>query len=226
METQVLLPFSLVAQYVLSVYSLVSGQYCKTVVCSSSGVCFFLVSLACGSPSWLPCLLRRAAPNPRIQRSEFVNSYQQQPVCCLVLFFFFLYSESVSGLVALHTVPNSGFVHTLPTEQVSSPQQIFFLRGHDPYTLACKARPSFDGCRTSLSVSLSLSLSLSLVCILTHHRRQVCKAKSGGSLRGEPFGRTKKPKWEKKNRETLMILKDHPQVVETWRHHPWIFDPG
>ena len=23
----------------------------------------------------------------RIQRSEFVNSYQQQPVCCLVFFF-------------------------------------------------------------------------------------------------------------------------------------------
>ena len=30
---------------------------------------------------------------------------------------------------------------------------------HDPYTLVCKARPSFDGCGTSLSVSLSLSLS-------------------------------------------------------------------
>ena len=56
------------------------------------GCCFFLVSLACVSPSWLPCLIRRVAPNPRIQRSEFVNSYQQQPVCCLV--FFFLYSES------------------------------------------------------------------------------------------------------------------------------------
>ena len=33
-----------------------------------------------------------------------------------------------------------------------------FLWGHDPDTLACKARPSFDGCGTSLSVSLSLSL--------------------------------------------------------------------
>ena len=31
---------------------------------------------------------------------------------------------------------------------------------HDPYTLACKARPSFDRCWTFLSVSLSLSLSL------------------------------------------------------------------
>ena len=37
-----------------------------------------------------------------------------------------------------------------------------FSWGHDPYTVACKARPSFDGCGTSLSVSLSLSLSLSL----------------------------------------------------------------
>ena len=35
-----------------------------------------------------------------------------------------------------------------------------FSWGHDPYTLACKARPSFDRCGTSLSVSLSLSLSL------------------------------------------------------------------
>ena len=32
-----------------------------------------------------------------------------------------------------------------------------FSWGHDPYTLACKARPSFDRCGTSLSVSLSLS---------------------------------------------------------------------
>ena len=36
-----------------------------------------------------------------------------------------------------------------------------FLWGHGPDTLACKARPSFDRCGTSLSVSLSLSLSLS-----------------------------------------------------------------
>ena len=106
------------------------------------------------SPSWLPCLIHRVAPNPRIQRSELVNSYQQQPVCCLV--FFFLYSECISGLCALHTVHNSGFVYTLPKEQASTVQQILFLRGHDPYTLACKARPSFDGCRTSLSVSLSI----------------------------------------------------------------------
>ena len=87
------------------------------------GCLFFLVSLACVSPSLLPCLLRGVAPNPWILSSEFVNLYQQQPVCCLV---FFLYSESISGLDALHTVHNSGFVHTLPKEQASSAQQILF----------------------------------------------------------------------------------------------------
>ena len=39
---------------------------------------------------------------------------------------------------------------------------------HDPYTLACKARPSTDRCWTSLSVSLSLSLSLSKPVICRH----------------------------------------------------------
>ena len=39
-----------------------------------------------------------------------------------------------------------------------------FSWGHDPYTLACKARPSPDRCWTSLSVSLSLSLSLQALC--------------------------------------------------------------
>ena len=34
-----------------------------------------------------------------------------------------------------------------------------FSWGHDPYTLACKARDSSDRCWTSLSVSLSLSFT-------------------------------------------------------------------
>ena len=89
--------------------------------------------------SWLPSLLRCVAPNPRIPRSEFVNSYQQQLVCCLVSFSYF---GIISGFDALHTVPDSRFVHTLPLEQASSAQQILVLRGHDPYTLACKARSS------------------------------------------------------------------------------------
>ena len=53
---------------------------------------------------------------------------------CVSLRVFFLVSEAISGLDALHTVLNSGFVNTLPKEQASPAQQILFLRGHDPYT--------------------------------------------------------------------------------------------
>ena len=78
----------------------------------------------------------------------------------MIFHVFCQFSEFTSGQDALPTVINSGFVHTLPKEQASTAQQILFSWGHDPFTLACKARPSFDGCGTFLSVSLSLSLSL------------------------------------------------------------------
>ena len=74
---------------------------------------------------------------------------------------FFQFSEFTSGQDALPTVLNSGSVHTLPKEQAFNRTTDSFSWGHDPFTLACKARPSFDGYGTSLSVSLSLSLSLS-----------------------------------------------------------------
>ena len=45
-----------------------------------------------------------------------------------------------------------------------------FLWDYGPDTLACKARPSFDRCGTSLSVSLSLSLS-SHACKVRPRRR-------------------------------------------------------
>ena len=72
---------------------------------------------------------------------------------CVIFHVFFQFSETTSGQDASPTVLNSRFVHTLPKVQADS-----FSWGHDPFTLACKARPSFDGCGTSLSVSLSLSL--------------------------------------------------------------------
>ena len=75
-------------------------------------------------PPGFPGCFDGVAPNLRILRFEFVNSVQQQPVCYLVSFF--LYSEFISGLDVLHTVPNSGFVHTLPKEQASTAQQILF----------------------------------------------------------------------------------------------------
>jgi len=52
---------------------------------------------------------------------------------------------------------NSLCLHTLPMSKLHQQNSFFFLWGHDPDTLACKARPSFDGCGTSLSVSLRVS---------------------------------------------------------------------
>ena len=48
------------------------------------------------------------------------------PATACVLSRVFLDSEYISGLDALHTVPNSGFVHTLPTQQATSAKQILF----------------------------------------------------------------------------------------------------
>ena len=55
----------------------------------------------------------------------------------------------------LHTVINSVYVQTLPTEQATSVVTDFFSRGHCPFAHACKARPPPTVGRTSLSVSLS-----------------------------------------------------------------------
>merc|ERR1712136_702948 len=56
----------------------------------------------------------------------------------------------------LHTVINSVYVQTLPTEQATLVVTDFFSRGHDPFAHACKARPLTIVGRTSVSVSLSL----------------------------------------------------------------------
>ena len=82
---------------------------------------------------------------------------------CVIFSCLFQFSETTSGQDASPSVLNSGFVHTLPKVQASTDS---FSWGHDPFTLACKARPSFDGCGTSLSVSLSLSLSLAIAAFL------------------------------------------------------------
>ena len=52
----------------------------------------------------------------------------------------------------LHTVINSVYVQTLPTEQATSVVTDFFSRGHDPFAHVCKARPLNIVGRTSLSV--------------------------------------------------------------------------
>ena len=56
----------------------------------------------------------------------------------------------------LHTVINSVYVQTLPTEQASPALRLFFAGSS--FAHACKARPPTIVGGTSLSVSLSLSL--------------------------------------------------------------------
>ena len=75
---------------------------------------------------------------------------------CALLRVFFLYSESISGLDALHIVFNCGVCAHLANRAATDS----FSWSHDPYTLAFKARPSLTDVGL-LSVSLSLSLSLS-----------------------------------------------------------------
>ena len=72
----------------------------------------------------------------RLSPPGLTEFFQQQPVFCYVFFRVHLMFD------VLHTVLNSGLVHTLPIEQASSVQQILFSRGDDPYIHACKARPS------------------------------------------------------------------------------------
>ena len=75
------------------------------------------------------------------------------------------WAETNSGQDASPTVLHSGFVHIFPKSASFNSTTDSFSCGHDPFTLACKARPSFDGCQTSLSVSLSLSLLALLGCV-------------------------------------------------------------
>ena len=54
-----------------------------------------------------------------------------------------MYIESISGLVAIHSVHKQFVPAHLANEQVTSVKQILFLWGHDPYTLACEASQAF-----------------------------------------------------------------------------------
>ena len=119
-------------------------------VTSSSGVCVFLVSLAGLSPSWLPWLLRGCcSESVDFVFFEFVNSAQQQLVCYLISFFCILSSSQDS----MHCTLSLTVCKYTPCQRASCNSTTdSFSWGHDPYTLACKARPSFDRCWTSLSV--------------------------------------------------------------------------
>ena len=81
---------------------------------------------------------------------DFGNSAQHQPVCYLMSFFLGILSSS-QDMVHCQL---SSTVCTCTTCQRASFNSTTdsFSWGQDPYTLACKARPSFDRCGTSLSV--------------------------------------------------------------------------
>ena len=96
----------------------------------------------CPPPGFL-CFFVDVVPNPRILCIR-IWEFSTASACVLFHVFFF------SILSSYTTCQRASFNSTTDS----------FLRGHDPYTLACKARPSFDRCGTPLSVSLSLSLSL------------------------------------------------------------------
>ena len=90
------------------------------------GVCF-LVSLACVSPllaSLSDSSCCSESEDSEIRICEFIPA-----TACVLLRVFFLYFEFISRFDALHTVPNSGFVHTLPIEQASTAQQILSFVG-------------------------------------------------------------------------------------------------
>ena len=88
-----------------------------------------------------------------------MNSAQQQPVRFRVIFLPWTLSSSLN---TVHYTLSTTVCTCTPCQRASfTCKTDSFLWGHGPDTLACKARPSFDRCGTSLSVSLSLSLSLS-----------------------------------------------------------------
>ena len=80
---------------------------------------------------------------------EFGNSAQQQPECYLMFFLCILSSSQDK----MHCTLSVTVCTCTPCQRVSfNSTTDSFSFGHDPYTLACKARPLFDRCGTSLSV--------------------------------------------------------------------------
>ena len=115
----------------------------------------FLVSLAGLSSSWLPLSLWTLLRIRGFRVFEFGNSAQQQPVCYLMSSFLYILSSSQDKM---HCQLSLTVCICTPCQRASCNSTTdSFSWGPDPYTLACKARPSFDRCGTCLSVSLSLS---------------------------------------------------------------------
>ena len=110
----------------------------------------FLVSLAGLSPSWLPLFLCGRCSES--EDSVYLNlgiqhSNSLSVISCLFLCILSSCQDKMHGTLSLTVCTCT------PCQRVSfNSTTDSFSFGHDPYTLACKARPSFDRCGTSLSV--------------------------------------------------------------------------
>ena len=120
-------------------------------------------SITCSSNFW-SMLLRRfleanvPPPCPSIPSIKPMMLFSAT-ACAISSHFFFSCTMS-SSLTTMHYTLSTTVCTCTPCQGASFPCKTdSFLWGHGPDTLACKARPSFDRCGTSLSVSLSLSLS-------------------------------------------------------------------
>ena len=116
---------------------------------SSSGVCFFLVSLACVFASWLPCLLRLCcseSEDSEIRICEFIPA----TACVLSRVFFFILSSSQD---LMHCTLSLTVGLCTPCQQSELHQHNRFLFvGSWPLHSSLKSRPSFDRCRVIVIV--------------------------------------------------------------------------
>ena len=90
------------------------------------------------------------APNPRILVFGFVGIQHSISLCDISCLFFSSLSSPQDKMHCQLSL-TVGLCNLAKRASFNSTTDSFSW-GHDPFTLACKARPSFDGCGTFLSV--------------------------------------------------------------------------
>ena len=125
---------------------------------------FLLVSRRSPPASWLLVVFLFCPWCCSESEDSVINLRIQHSNCLWYLFDFVIPCTLSPSQVSLRYNLSTTVCTCTPCQRASYTSKTdSFLWGHGPDTLACKARPSFDGCGTSLSVSLSLSLSLSVL---------------------------------------------------------------
>ena len=134
------------------------------MLCSRYDCCSGSHRIPSGPLSWFPgfsrCLLAPCAScsfvgvAPSLKIPEIYREFSTATACAISCHFL---PWTLSSPPLCTTLCPQQFVPA-PCQRASfTCKTDSFLWGHGPDTLACKARPSFDRCGTSLSVSLSLS---------------------------------------------------------------------